>query len=438
MKNARDIAVDALTAFRKRQAWSDGFLRNEIRANELSGRDAALATELVNGVLQNMFLLDFYISKFSSIRLNKISPGILDIIRLSVYQILFLDRIPDSAAVNDAVNRVKRSNKRAAGFVNAITRKISASKDCLPEITGSFSEVLSVKYSHPVWMVDELINIYGREETERILSSDNERSRTVIRINTLKTTYEKLCDFVSDENTQLEKGLVENSAYIRFSGALDKNEAFARGLFHVQDSASQIAALTLAPKENTRVLDACAAPGGKSFLLAQLMKNTGKIISCDIHEHKLPLISDGAKRLGIDTITPRVCDASQFLPEFEEKFDYILADVPCSGLGIIRKKPDIRYKKQEDIIELPDIQFKILSNLSRYLKKGGTLLYSTCTILPRENNEVIARFLKNNGEFYEEKEYMDIPCKSNDFGITLLPHISNTDGFYICKLRRKK
>ena len=216
------------------------------------------------------------------------------------------------------------------------------------------------------------------------------------------------------------------------------NEAFARGLFHVQDSASQIAALTLAPKENTRVLDACAAPGGKSFLLAQLMKNTGKIISCDIHEHKLPLISDGAKRLGIDTITPRVCDASQFLPEFEEKFDYILADVPCSGLGIIRKKPDIRYKKQEDIIELPDIQFKILSNLSRYLKKGGTLLYSTCTILPRENNEVIARFLKNNGEFYEEKEYMDIPCKSNDFGITLLPHISNTDGFYICKLRRKK
>lgn len=433
-KDARDVAVSAITAFRKRSAWSDGFLRNEIRANDLPARDAALATEIVNGVLQNMLLINHYISHFSSVKFNKISPGILDILQMAVYQIVFLDRVPDSAAVNDAVSRAKRNNPRAAGFVNALTRKISAEKLSLPEVKGSASDALSVKYSHPLWLVDKIVSVYGKQEAENILLSNNQRAKTSARVNTLKTTSEKL---LADE-PDFENGLIPESVYVNFSGNIERKDTYANGLFYIQDFASQIAAKTLSPSPGACVLDACAAPGGKSFLMAQLMENTGSITSCDIHPHKLKLIDDGAKRLGIDIIGTMLCDASEFSPQFENKFDFILADVPCSGLGIIRKKPDIRYKSEEELKGLPSLQLKILNNLSRYLKPGGVLLYSTCTILPDENSHVVESFLENNGDFSEEKDYFDIPHVDNKHGITLIPHISGTDGFYMCRLRRKK
>lgn len=433
-QDARDVAVSAITAFRKRSAWSDGFLRNEIRANDLPARDAALATEIVNGVLQNMLLINYYISHFSSVKFNKISPGILDILHMAVYQIIFLDRVPDSAAVNDAVGRAKRNNPRAAGFVNALTRKISAEKLSLPEVKGSGPDALSVKYSHPLWLVDKLVSVYGKKETENILLSNNLKVKTSARVNTLKTTSEKLLEKEPD----FENGLISESVYVNFSGNVERKDTYANGLFYIQDFASQIAAKTLNPSPGACVLDACAAPGGKSFLMAQLMENTGSITSCDIHLHKLKLINHGAERLGIDIIDTMLCDASEFLPQFENKFDFILADVPCSGLGIIRKKPDIRYKSEKEIKDLPGLQLKILNNLSRYLKPSGALLYSTCTILPDENSRVAESFLENNGDFSEEKSYFDIPHIDNKYGITLLPHISGTDGFYMCKLRRKK
>lgn len=437
-KDARDVAVSAITAFRKRSAWSDGFLRNEIRSNGLDVRDAALATEITNGVLQNMLLLNYYISKFSSIKLNKISPGILDILQAAVYQILFLDRIPDSAAVNDAVNRAKKNNPRAAGFVNALTRRIAASKQSLPEIKGSLRDVLSIKYSHPLWLVDELISAYGENDAEAILELNNKRPKTSIRVNTLKTTYKDLLDLQYEDGIAFEGGIISDSAFINFSGNVEKQKAFSDGLFYIQDTASQIAALTLSPSEGAKVLDACSAPGGKSFLMAQLMNNSGEIISCDVYEHKLKLINDGAKRLGIDIIKTKLRDATEFLAEFENEFDFVLADVPCSGIGIIRKKPDIRYKDNAELINLPKLQLEILNNLSKYVKVGGALVYSTCTILPRENSDVIEAFLKDNCNFVEEKEYFDIARIDNKYGITLIPHISKTDGFYMCKLRRKK
>ncbi|MBR3848195.1 MAG: 16S rRNA (cytosine(967)-C(5))-methyltransferase RsmB [Oscillospiraceae bacterium] len=436
-KDARDVAVSAITAFRKRNAWSDGFLRNEIRANELTPRDAAFASEIVNGVLENSLLLNFYISKFSSIKLNKISPGILDILQMAVYQILFLDRIPDSAAVNDAVSRAKRNNPKAAGFVNAVARKVSASKENLPKPQGTFSEKLSVQYSHPIELVNLFISEFGEEETERILAENNKKSKVFARVNTLKTTREDLTA-EDEEVLSFKAGRLDNSVEVSFSGNIEKSNAFANGHFHIQDEASQIAASLLAPKRGSRVLDACAAPGGKSFLLAELMENEGELVSCDIHEHKLELIKKGAKRLGIDIISTALRDASEFAHEFEKSFDYILADVPCSGFGIIRKKPDIRYKSVDEAGELPTLQLRILKNLSRYLKPEGTLVYSTCTILSRENSDVIEAFLKENGDFCEEKVKVMVPCKEEKYGITLLPHISGTDGFYMCKLRRKK
>ncbi len=436
-KDARDVAVSAITAFRKRSAWSDGFLRNEIRANNLDPRDAAFASEIVNGVLENSLLINFYISKFSSIKLNKISPGILDILQMAVYQILFLDRIPDSAAVNDAVSRAKRNNPKAAGFVNAVARKISVSKENLPKPQGTFAERLSVQYSHPIELVNLFVSEFGEEDTEKILAENNKRSKVFARVNTLKTTKQALLDGEEDV-LSFKPGRLDNSVEVGFSGNVEKNEAFINGHFHIQDEASQLAASLLAPKSGSRVLDACAAPGGKSFLLAEMMENSGEVVSCDIYEHKLELIKKGAKRLGIDIITTALRDASEFTSEYEDSFDYILADVPCSGFGIIRKKPDIRYKSIDEAAKLPELQLCILKNLSRYLKPGGVLVYSTCTILSRENSCVVEDFLKENTAFYEEKVEVLVSHKEEKHGITLLPHISGTDGFYMCKLRRKK
>jgi len=432
--DARDISASALTAFRKRNAWQDGYLRNKIRENNLSTRDAALATEIVNGVLQNMMLIDYYISHYSSVKFNKISPGILDILRMAIYQILFLDKIPDSAAVNDAVKRAKRNNPRVAGFVNALTRKISAEKDKLPEVSGDADEVLSVRYSHPLWLVRELVSFYGREDAEKILRENNSRARMCARVNTLKLSEDELVC----RNEGFEKGVIENSILIKGAGSLVENEDFKAGNFYIQDAASQIAAQTLSVTPGSKVLDACAAPGGKSFFMAQCMENTGEITSCDIYEHKLELIKDGAKRLGVKIIRTKLSDASVFVPEFEAAFDYVMADVPCSGIGIIRKKPDIRYKDELELRGLPALQIKILENVSRYVKRGGYILYSTCTILPRENSEIVSEFLKRNSDFEEVQEYTDIRHIKNQCGITLLPHLGGTDGFYMCKLRRKK
>ncbi len=437
-RDARDVAADAITAFRKRGAWSDGYLRNEMRASGLSERDAALATVITNGVLQNMIYIDFCISKFSDIRVNKISPGILDVLRISVYQILFLDRVPDSAVVNDAVSRAKRSNARAAGFVNAILRKISASKSEMPQIDGGKEDVLSVKYSHPLWLVHMLSDIYGIKETEKILSENNKSAKITARVNVLKTDTKELLDALREEGVSADNGAIENAVVMESTGAIERLSAFKNGLFHVQDTASQIAAEAVCARPGMRILDVCAAPGGKTFLISESMNNSGDVVSCDIHEHKLQLIEDGAKRLGLRNIKTKLCDASVFNCDFESAFDAVLADVPCSGLGIIRKKPDIRYKDAEDIKALPNVQKSILRNVSRYVKRGGTLVYSTCTILPAENSDIVADFLRTNDEFEEITLKTEIPNIKNEFGNTFLPHISGTDGFYICRLRRKK
>lgn len=437
-KDARGVAIDALTAYRKRGARIEGYLKNEIAKNELSSRDGALATEIANGVMQNMLYLDHCISCFSSVKLNRIAPGILDIMRVAVYQMLFLDRVPDSAAVHDAVSRAKKDNYRAAGFVNAVLRKISSNKGQIPEVAGDREHVLSVKYSVSPHIVRELIAEYGEDVCEDFLKGSNEKVPTVLRVNTLNTNRDSLLSALSDDGIFAEHDIIDNSLRVSHIGNLGAIDSFRTGKFYVQDTASQLAALALAPKPKSRVLDACAAPGGKSFCMAIEMKNEGEILSCDIFEHRLNLIKEGAARLGIEIIKTEKRDAAKYDENLTEKFDYILADVPCSGIGIIRRKPDIRYKKREDLAELPSIQLDILKNTSRYLKRGGYILYSTCTVLSRENSDVVRSFLEDNDEFEEVRgDYPNIPAVNNEFGVTFLPNISGTDGFYMCKLRRK-
>lgn len=432
-KTARDIALSALMAFRKSGAWADGYLKDVLKDNNISRRDASLAAQITYGVLQNLALLDFYIGKFSSIKMNKISPRIIDVLRVGIYQLLFLDRIPTHAIVNEAVKAARRDNPRAAGFVNAVLRKISGDKDNLP-----IPDDMATKYSHPVWLVDRLNSIYG-EAIEDILRENNKTPPICARVNTLVTSADNLVDELKTEGVRAEKHpWLEDCVILSDTGDISATIAFQEGKFHVCDPASQMCAATLGVVPGNRVLDTCAAPGGKSFTIAQFLKGEGELISCDIHEHKIKLLNKGAERLHIENITATLLDGRSFVKEWENSFDAVLCDVPCSGIGVIRKKPEIRFKKEEEIARLPEIQLDILKNASRYVKSGGCLVYSTCTILPEENGGVVDAFLLENDNFFREEMSLSCPNGENNGEIILLPYRNECDGFFICKLRRAK
>ncbi len=432
-KTARDIAASALFAFRKNGAWADGYLKDAIKEGALPKRDASLASQITYGVMQNIALLDFYIGEYSSIKINKISPRILDVLRIGVYQLLFLDRIPSHAIVNEAVKAARRDNPRAAGFVNAMLRRISGDKDSLKEPTD-----LAVKYSHPSWLVKKLTAIYGAD-AELILTENNKIPPICARVNTLKTSVNELIETLSSEDVRAKAHpWLTDCVILSETGDLSALQAYKDGKFHICDPASQLCARALEAKPGEIVLDTCAAPGGKSFTIAQYLKGEGKLVSCDIHKHKIELLKKGAERLGITNLTAELRDGREFCNDWKKAFDGVLCDVPCSGIGVIRKKPEIRFKNEADIARLPEIQLDILKNAAYYVKKGGVLVYSTCTILPEENGDVIDEFLKENKDFFREEIELSCPNGKNKGEITLLPHKNDCDGFFICKLRRVK
>ena len=361
---ARQSSLKILNRCFSNRSWSTQTINSETLS--LTDSDRALATKISLGVIQNYMLLDFIIDSYCMNK--KLDLCVRNILRVGAYQILFLDKIPVSAAVNESVNLAKISGfSSASGLVNAVLRKIS-SNPC------PIVEDLSIKYSHPKWLVDRLCTEYGYDFTEAFLKCNN-----------------------SEPTTDYHIGINGNS--------------------YVQDNASYRAVKMLNPQSGMKVLDACSAPGGKSFTSAVLMNNSGSIVSCDIHEKKLNLVRDGAINLGIDIISTRKMDASVFCSEFENYFDMVIADVPCSGIGVIRKKPDIRFKTEDEIKTLPFIQNKILNNLIRYLKNDGKLLYSTCTVLKEENE-----FITHNYNVIEEK--------------TFWPNVDGTDGFYAAVIRK--
>lgn len=440
--NARETALLTLSACEKQGAWSDLALKKNIRKAGLDGRDAALATRLCFGVLQNRLLLDFYISKFSSIRLERIENRVLNAIRLGLYQLAFLTKVPASAAVNESVELVKRysKNTRSPGLVNGILRALARNIDRLPTIPETDPVYyLSVRYSHPEWLVRFFLERLGIEGAEQLLAADNGEPATVLQVNTLRKEPEELLEELCGAGIQAERHpWLEGCLTLSGAGDLEALGAFQRGEVYVQDAAARLAVLAAAPKPGMRVLDACAAPGGKSFAAAIAMDGQGEIISCDIHAHKKRLIETGAGRLGLSCIRAAVQDSRVFRPEWETAFDLVLADVPCSGLGIIRKKPDIRYKAPEPLEQLPEVQISILDNVCRYVRPGGSLLYCTCTLLERENEQIVNRFLADHRDFSAEAFEVPGPggfCQNGM--LTLWPHIHGTDGFFMAKLRKK-
>lgn len=439
--DARELAYQALAAWRKRGAWSEGVLRNTMGRAELDGRDAALATRLCNLVIQNRALLDFWISRFCTVKPDRLEPQVLDILRLGVCQIAFMDRIPDSAAVNESVNLTRRhAGPRAAGLVNAVLRAVSRSAGTLPEPPREDrEEYLSLRYSHPLWFVKQMCLTLGEEGAEKLLAADNAAPPVYAQVNPLKAEPETVRAELEAAGTEVSlhpwlPGCLE----LRGAGNVERLPAFAEGRMYIQDPAARLAVLAAGLKPGGRVIDGCAAPGGKTFAAAMEMGNRGSILACDIHLHKLALIKEGAARLGISIAETALMDGREFRPGLAESADAVLADVPCSGLGVIRKKPDIRYKDPAELERLPEIQMAILSNLSRYVKPGGVLLYSTCTVLPRENGDVVSAFLEGHPEFRTEAFALPGPAGEREDGMaTLWPHIHDTDGFFICRMRKK-
>ena len=432
--NARTTALSALIAIRRQNAWADGAIKEYTARDRLDRRDAALAARLLYGVVQNRMLLDYDLSQVVSGGLGRLQPVVLDILRLGAYQILFLDKIPASAAVNEAVEQAKAyANPRAAGLVNGALRALTRRRDGLEA-----PKDLATKYSHPQPLVDCLRASFDEQTLEAFLAADNEIPKTALQVNPLKASPEEVTAALDAAQTAYETHPWLAGCYlVSGTGNLEALPLFQSGAVYVQDPAAKLAVLVSGAAPGMRVLDCCAAPGGKSFAAAMQMENRGSILSCDLHAHKIALIEKNAVRLGVSIVKAEVRSAAEFDAALENAFDLVIADVPCSGLGVIRKKPDIRYKPLDAIARLPEVQRAILENVSRYVKPGGTLLYSTCTVRKEENEAVALSFAQAHPAFTPEPfvvpEGLELP---NEGYATLLPQLHAADGFFICKLRK--
>ena len=432
--SAREVALLTLCACERQGGWSDGLLKKNIREAKLDNRDAALATKLCFGVQQNRMLCDFYINHFSTVKTGKMEDRVLAALRLGVFQLLFLDKIPASAAVNESVNLTRRygKNPRAAGLVNGVLRAVSRNRDALPSAPD-----LATRYSHPQWLVDLFSRQLPDTEVEALLAADNEEPGIMIQWNRTQCSLEQLCASLEESGVQVESHpWLPGCLILSGTGNIERLEAFQKGWFYVQDAAARLSILAANPQPGMTVLDSCAAPGGKSFAAAIAMENRGEIISCDIHPHKKKLIEAGTVRLGLSIIRAETQNITQLRPDFEKRFDLVIADAPCSGLGVVRKKPDIRYKDPAPLEGLPAVQQEILNTVSGYVKPGGVLLYSTCTLLKRENEETVASFLDRHKDFELEAFTLPGPAGQCDGQVTLWPHRHGTDGFFIAKMRR--
>ena len=442
---AREVALKTLYKIEKEDAFSNIALDELLKQNRqsLDERDVGLISEIVYGVTTWKLTLDEIIKKYSNIRLKKISIWILNILRMGVYQIIFLDKIPKSAAVNESVNLAKRyGHKSSSNFVNAILRKVEKTDyDELFDIQNDI-ERISKTTSMPVWIIEELLNEKTVEEVEEICKNSNLKPEISIRVNNLKITKEELKNKLKERNIKFEDGVLEDFLIINKVKNIEKLDLFKEGFFTIEDEGAGLIPIVLGPKQGDVVLDACSAPGGKTTYIAEMMHNEGEIEAWDIYEHRLNLVDKSAKRLGINIIDTKINDATIYNEKYKEKFDKILLDVPCLGLGVLKRKPDIKWKrKREDIQEIKNIQLKILDNCSKYLKSGGEMVYSTCSILKQENEECINEFIKNN-EMFSIKQ---IDLKNDNYFKKIskfdkylqLYQNKKTDGFFICKMQKK-
>lgn len=424
---ARNLAVKVLYRIDEEKAYSNIVLDEVLNLNreKLTNKDIGFISELVYGVTTWKLTLDCIIQKYSKIKLKKVSPIVKNILRVGAYQILFLDKIPKSAAVNESVNLCKKYSVKSTGFVNAILRKVD--KEDLIELEKIENDVerISKMTSMPEWIVKKLISELGKEKAEEICKNSNIRPKISLRVNKLKIAKEELVKRLEEKNIEIENGSLEDFIYVNSVKNITNLEEYKEGLFTMQDESAALTALVLDPKEGENILDCCSAPGGKTTYLAELMNNKGEITAWDLYENRLKLVDENAKRLGINIISTEANDATILKEEYIEKYDRVLLDVPCLGLGVMRRKPDIKWQREEkDVEEISNIQINILEVCSKYLKKGGKLAYSTCSILKEENDDIIERFLKENTNFKKNGESKKIYTDEKN------------DGFYICLLER--
>ena len=435
---AREPALNVLIACRREEGWSNGVLKDYISRDRLDRRDAALATRLCYGVVQNRGLLDFYLAQLLTGKVKSLHPAVRDILHMGLYQIYLMDKIPESAAVNESVDLAKRYCKKlrsAPGLVNGVLRNAVRTKGTLRQ-PNSWED----KYSHPGELINELKAYVGKDRMEAMLRANNAMAPMVVQVNRLKTTAAELSARLEAEGIAVTAhSWMEDALVLSGTGSIEELSAFQEGLFYVQDPASKLSVLCAElPNEEIRVLDCCAAPGGKSFAAAIATGGKAKITSCDVYAHKAELIAKGAQRLGLPIEAIRQ-DATAFRPEWEAAFDAVIVDAPCSGYGIIRKKPDIRYKNIAQMKELPQLQRAILENQRRYVKPGGLLMYSTCTLVRAENEGMVENFLADHPEFSLEPLPLRAPLPQNESGcLALNPGEYDTDGFFIRRLRKQK
>jgi 16S rRNA (cytosine967-C5)-methyltransferase len=447
--DARQIAVRILTRVEKEGAYANLLLRAELPALEDS-RERHLATALVNGVLKQKLTLDYALRKYLRKPMSALPHEVRAVLRIGAFQLLCLGRIPKPVAINESVSTVKKIHKSFAPLVNSVLRKTAAAGWDLawPDRNRETVRYLSVRYSHPEWLVTRWLKRWGLEETEELLKINNEPAPTCIRVNTLKTGKEELIQTLQEKGIKAVPSLkVPEALYIDDYGTIEKIKEFRAGHFTIQDESSQLVAHVLGVRPGERVLDVCSSPGGKTTHCAQLMKNSGEIVAVDIYPHKLELVAELARRLGITIIKTLEADG-RVLEGVHGEFQRVLVDAPCSGLGVIRRRADLRWQKREDEIEkLPDLQLAILLQASERVAAGGELVYSTCTTEPEENFEVVKAFRKLKPEFVPVDFTAELPftiTEERDLrqikkGVwQILPHIHNMDGFFIAKLKKQE
>lgn len=445
-KNVREAALDLLESIEKNQAYSNLLLNNAIKKNEINQKDIGLLTELTYGTLQRKMSLDFYLQPFLKGN-KKVESWVKQLLRLTLYQMVYLDKIPDRAAIFEAVEIAKqKGHKGISGMVNGVLRNIQ--RQGLPSIESLPDPIerLSIETSHPLWLVKRWVDQFGMEKAKQMCEINLTAPLQTARVNLTKITREDCILRLNEEGYQVEASPVIPEAIKCYRGNLANAAAFKEGWMTIQDESSMLAAYALGAgeKENERILDACAAPGGKSTHIAEKLNNTGQVISLDLHDHKVKLIKETASRLELSNIETSVLDSRKVQDHFEKQsFDRILLDAPCSGLGVMRRKPDMKYtKKEEDLMQLSSIQLTLLKAVSPLLKKGGILVYSTCTVDREENQLVVESFLKENVEFEGDLTIKDrmpeaIRPLVKGFELQILPQDIGSDGFYIACLRKK-
>ncbi len=433
MDNPRKLALDSLVKADAVSSFSNLEINTVISRSDLSKKDAGLYTALYMGVTEKLITLDYVISKYSSVRIDKLDIETKNALRLGLYQLMFMDRIPEYSAVSETVSICP---KRSKGFVNAVLRSFIRGGKAVDYPKDEW-ERISVISSTPSYIIDIFRSSYGDEDAKALLEYSCEHTGISLRVNTIRSNTEKVCHLLTERNIEHEINPLSDDVITVYSPISDIEDIIKGGDVFVQDIASRLAVRVLSPKEGGNVLDACACPGGKTFSSAIDMNNKGRILACDLHKNKLSLIERGAKGLSLDIIETREQNGKVYCEELDSAFDTVLCDVPCSGLGVIWKKPDIKYKKEESVTGLPKVQSEILENCAKYVKVGGEIMYSTCTLNRAENEDIVSSFLKTHHGFCPVDFSLGDTSSVNGM-YTFLPHKTGSDGFFVAKMRRVK